>query len=86
MSNEAYTIERYENRADWLRARKKSIGASEAACVLGMGRFRSAYSVVTDKLTEAVDESMDETAEWGLRHEPAIAKKFAEVMEAQGWK
>ncbi len=87
MNEATYTIEHYDTRADWLRARKRSIGASEAACVVGMGRFKSAYSIATDKLTEAIDtEPMDETAEWGLRHEPTIAQKFVEVMEARQWK
>lgn len=79
-------IERYECRADWLKARKSGLGASDAPCVLGMGRFHSAYSVATDKLTDAIDDDEDETAEWGRRLEPAIAQKFAEVMEARGWK
>lgn len=80
-----YTVEQYDSRESWLMARKRGLGASDAAPILGMSRFRGAYSVATDKLTEAIDESTpDETAEWGTRHEPAIAKKFAEVMEARG--
>ncbi len=82
-----YTIERYLNRPDWLRGRKSGLGASDSPAVLGMSRWRGGYSVSTDKLTEAIDDSpMDETAEWGLRHEPAIAQKFVEVMEARQWK
>jgi predicted phage-related endonuclease len=82
--SDLFTIERYENRADWLRARKRGLGASDAAPVLGMSRWRGGYSVATDKLTEGIDESPpDETQEWGLRHEPAIAQKFAEVMKWQ---
>ena len=80
-----YTIEKCGSRPTWLKARKRGLGASDAAPILGMSRFRGAYSVATDKLTEAIDDtSPDETAEWGTRHEPAIAKKFAEVMQARG--
>lgn len=79
--SDLFTIERYDDRQSWLKARKRSLGASDAACVLGMGRFRSAYSVAVDKLTEAIDTEEDETAEWGRRHEPAIAQKFSEVMD-----
>lgn len=79
----SFTIERYLNRPDWLRARKRSLGSSDAAPVVGMGRFRGAYSVATDKLTEGIDDKpADETAEWGTRHEPTITQKFREVMEA----
>jgi predicted phage-related endonuclease len=85
MTEQPYTIEHYDTRADWLRARKRGLGASDAAPVLGMGRFRGAYSVATDKLTEAIDDSQDEVQEWGLRHEPAIAQKFSEVMADRGF-
>lgn len=80
MSTPAYTIEHYKSRGQWLLARKRGLGASEAAAVLGFSRFKSAYSIATDKLTDAYDETMDETAEWGTRHEPAIAKKLSEVL------
>jgi predicted phage-related endonuclease len=75
-------VEKYGSREEWLTARKRGLGASDAACVLGMSRFRSAYSLAVDKLTNTVDATQDETAEWGIRLEPAIAQKFAEVM---GW-
>lgn len=84
MTDAPYTIEHYDTRAEWLRARKRGLGASDAAPVLGMGRFRGAYSVATDKLTEGIDDSQDEVQEWGLRHEPAIAKKFSDVMAELG--
>ena len=82
-----YTIETYENRHDWLVARKRGLGGSDAPAVLGLSRFRGGYSVATDKLTEAVDEGpLDEIAEWGLRSESMISAKFAEVMESRKWK
>jgi len=85
MSTLGYTTEEYDNRADWLRARKRGLGSSDSAPCIGMGRFRGAYSVATDKLSEGIDETPpDETAEWGTRHEPAIAKKFRELMEERG--
>ncbi len=79
MNTAPYTIEHYDNRADWLRARKRGLGASDAAPILGMGRFRGAYSVATDKLTDGIDDGpMDEMLEAGLRHEPTIAKWFSD--------
>lgn len=80
LADVACTIERYSNRHDWLHGRKSGLGGSDAAPVIGMGRFRGAYSVTTDKLTDGIDDSPeDETAEWGHRHESAIALKFSEV-------
>lgn len=79
-----YTIEKYDSRAEWLQARKNGLGASDSAPSIGMGRFRGAYSVATDKLTTGIDDSQDEVQEWGLRHEPAIAQKFSDVMAELG--
>lgn len=73
-----FTVERYDNRPDWLRARKHGLGASDAAPILGMSRFRGGYSVATDKLTEGIDETMDEMQEAGIRLEPVVAKWFAD--------
>ena len=74
----ACTIERYLNRPDWLRGRNSGLGGSDAPCVLGMGRFRGAYPVATDKLTTAVDDEMDEMMEAGLRLEPVVATWFSD--------
>lgn len=80
MSGEHYTSERYESRPDWLGVgRKNGLGASDSAPLLGFSRFKSIYSVATDKTTTAIDNEPDEMMEWGHRHEPAIAQKFAEV-------
>lgn len=76
----SYSVERFANRPDWLRGRKNGLGGSDAPVVLGYSRRRGAYSLAQDKLSDAIDDSPpDETAEWGHRHEPTIAKKFHEV-------
>jgi putative phage-type endonuclease len=75
-----YTVERYLNRPDWMRARKGGLGASDAPVVLGFSRWRSAYGLAQEKLSKAIDDAAeDETAEWGHRHEAAICQKFCEV-------
>jgi|GEM_PF-5416538 len=79
--SEPYTIERYESREEWLQARKRGIGASESAAVLGYeiaGAYKSAYSIATDKLTDAIDPTpQSEEAYWGTADEPTIAARFA---------
>lgn len=77
--SEMYEVERYESREAWLAARKSGLGASDTPPVLGFSRFKSAYSVATDKLTKAFDTEQDEMQEWGHRHEPSIARKFTEA-------
>lgn len=79
MTADRYAIETYSSRADWLHARKSGIGASEWAAVLGYDGMKSSYTIATDKLTPAIDNSPpSEEAEWGLRDEAAIAQKFCE--------
>lgn len=74
------SVERHLNRPEWLRARKRGLGASDAAVVLGMSRWRSAYSLAQEKLSSAIDDSdEDEMQEWGHRHEPTIEEKFFDV-------
>lgn len=56
------------------------IGASEIAAILGLSRFAGPWSVWREKVERIIgpDQPMP-MAEWGHRHEPTIAQKFAEV-------
>lgn len=64
-------------RAEWLIARRKSIGASEVSAILGLSPFASPMSVYADKLglSEPLDDS-DGRLAWGLMMEPAIATAY----------
>jgi putative phage-type endonuclease len=69
-------VETYDSREGWLAARQQSIGASEAAAVVGLAGYKSPYAVWVDKTEPPVFEPMDEIARWGLLLEPAILKEF----------
>lgn len=66
-------------RAEWLAERKKGIGASDAAGILGLSPWTSPFSVWLDKTTDATDDAATEAMEWGLRLEDAIAAKWEDV-------
>jgi putative phage-type endonuclease len=72
------TIERYDTEADWLAARRRGIGASEAAAVLGLSKFLSPMDVWSDKVGLAEPRAELERMKWGKRLQRPIAEGYAE--------
>jgi putative phage-type endonuclease len=71
------------DREQWLAARRRGVGGSEVAAVLGMSRYTSPLEVYLDKVGELpLDRpgppELAEAAFWGHAHEPTIARVFAE--------
>lgn len=66
------------NTDEWLRLRKKFIGASEVACILGLSKWSTPLGIYNDKLNPNVTDDMTEWQEWGHRLEDAIATWVAE--------
>lgn len=64
-------------REAWLAERRKGVGASEAAAVLGVSRWRTKLEVYMDKLNLLPDRQTPQM-KWGLRHEPTIARAYEE--------
>ena len=69
------------DRNAWLAARQEGIGGSEAAAVLGLNPWKSAFALWAEKTgkVEPDDLSENESVEWGTLLEPAIAEKYAKV-------
>jgi putative phage-type endonuclease len=61
------------DRAEWLKARRDGIGASDAAAVLGVNPYSSALEVYADKvgLVDS-DDDPSEYARWGKILEPFV--------------
>jgi putative phage-type endonuclease len=79
-----YTVERHSNRDDWLAARAKSIGGSDAAAVVNLSKYCGPLGLWHRKKDARVHEDQDEDdtdsmREWGHRHEPAVCRKWQEV-------
>lgn len=66
------------DRDDWLKQRRtRGIGASEAAIILGVAKYKSAFALYHEKLgLEAQSPAETEAAEWGLILEGPIAARF----------
>ena len=71
---------RCDNEDAWLDERRKGIGASDAAVILGVSPFSSPYKLWAEKvgLVDPPDISDREWIEWGHRLEPIIAEAFAD--------
>lgn len=66
------------DREVWLRDRKKGIGGSDVAAVLGLSPWRTPLDVFNDKTAETVDEKpQSEAAHFGTILEDVVADEFA---------
>ena len=71
------------SRPEWLNARRKGIGGSDAAAILGLDPFKTPLAVYLDKRGELPDDDAGEAAEWGNRLEPMVAAAVTERVNAQ---
>lgn len=71
------------NRAEWLERRRKGIGGTDAAAILGLSRFRSPRDIWLDKLGLAPERPVTAPMLWGLRLEDAIATAYSETTDVR---
>lgn len=66
------------SRDEWLEIRKKSIGGSEIAAVIGMNRWKTPFAVWAEK-TGRVDNAVqqNESMYWGTVMEAILREEFA---------
>lgn len=70
----------YDNRADWLAARREGLGASDAPVILGLSPFKSALQLYHEKTGMETERPSElEWLYWGNELEGPIAKRYAEV-------
>ncbi len=65
----------------WVEARRGSIGGSDAAAIVGLNPWKSAYALWAEKSgrIEPEDISMKEAVRLGHELEPYVAKRFSEI-------
>jgi len=68
--------EQKRNRELWLQQRKKGIGGSDAAGILGASQYSSAFQVYLDKTSEDISNIDSENILWGNILEDVIADEF----------
>lgn len=65
-----------EGREAWLQERRKGIGGSDAAAILGLNPWRSPFQVYLEKIGEAPEYEPGEPAYWGTILEDIVAAEF----------
>jgi putative phage-type endonuclease len=70
------------NRTEFLEGRRKGIGSSDVAPVLGLSPWGSPLTVYLDKIGQPESDELSPPLEWGIRKEAVIA---AAVMDKTGW-
>lgn len=67
-------------REKWLEERRKGIGGSDAAAIMGLNPYKSPLAVYMDKTgRDVLNDTQSEPAYWGTVLEAPIAKRFAEL-------
>lgn len=69
------------SREEWLEARRRSIGGSDAACILGLNEYKSAYALWCEKTGKLVPEDISdkEAVRLGNDLEQYVAERFTEA-------
>lgn len=67
------------SREEWLAERRKSIGGSDVAGILGLSYWSSPYQVWADKTGRIPDEPENEAMRQGTDFEDYVALRFAEL-------
>ena len=63
---------------EWLKARRKGIGGSDAAAIAGLNKWKSPVSVYLEKIGQAPEEKVNsESAYWGTMLEDVVAQEFS---------
>lgn len=65
-------------RDQFLEGRKKGIGGSDVAAILGLSKYKSPYQLWLNKTSrDSGDDEQSEPAYWGNQLEDVVAKEFA---------
>lgn len=77
MSAEILPLSNELSRQEWLNARKKGIGGSDAPVVLGLSKYKTPFELWLEKTDQTfVDESQSDAAYFGALLEDLVAKEF----------
>ena len=63
----------------WLEERRRGVGGSDIAAILGLSPWKTAYQVYREKRKEVEDWSGNSLTDWGKRMEPAIRQWYSDT-------
>ncbi len=77
----SYTKVRTEGRDGWLEQRRRGVGGSDVAAIMGLSRYKGPYALWAEKsgLAEPDDLSGNQAVEWGNILEPVVAQHYKEA-------
>lgn len=65
-------------REEWLKYRQKGIGGSDVGSIVGLNKYKSAFSLYLDKIGALENDSeQSESAYWGNTLEETVAAEFS---------
>ena len=68
------------SREEWLKYRKRGIGGSDVAALLGISKWTSAVALWLDKTNQTNEpEEINEAMRWGQLLEPVIREQFRQI-------
>lgn len=65
------------DRDKWLAERRKGLGGSDIAAMLGLSKYKTPYQLWLDKTGRETQDAQNEAAYWGNTLEEVIAKEYA---------
>lgn len=65
------------SRSEWLRWRRRGLGGSDMAAIMGLSPFASPLEVFRAKIREASADDASEAMYWGTQLEDVVAREFA---------
>lgn len=66
------------DNAKWLEERRKGVGGSDIAAIMGLSPWKTAYQVYREKRKEVESWEGNEATDWGKRMEPAIRQWYSD--------
>ncbi len=63
---------------EWKETRRKGIGGSDVAAIMGLSRFKSAYTLYLEKTGQIKNEVNNEYVHFGTILEEVVAKEFSD--------
>lgn len=74
-----------EGRQHWLAERRRGIGGSDAAAILGVHPYKTAFGVWLEKSGHAKEPLQTKEMYWGIANEEAIARRYTEATGRKVW-
>ena len=73
-----FDLDTSDGRTAWLEARRRGVGASDIAAILGRSSWKTAYHVYHEKLGSWV-QADNPRMRWGRKLEDLVAQEYAEL-------